>query len=140
MNLAFRRIRKKTKANPLVNLLIEKMNEQGVGVVEMCREAGISRDTFSMWNRTVSPNLTSLEACLNVLGYRLAIEPIPEGGQYKPVNNAHHYKIMAPTGECFEALGLTKFCKEHKLNERYLREVVAGNKTSWRGWMAQRVG
>lgn len=72
----FRTVRKRKHSHPLVTLLISLMNEHKVGVMEMCEEAGIARNTFGMWGRSQSPTLAAIEACFNVVGYRLTPVPV----------------------------------------------------------------
>jgi len=59
--------------NPLVVRLVELMNEQAVDTIDLCKAAGVSLTSIHAWRTKSNPNITNLEAVLNVLGYTLAI-------------------------------------------------------------------
>lgn len=61
------------KAHPLVKRLFQEMALQQVGLADLAERAGIARETISAWRYRQSPSVTSLEACLGVLGLRLRI-------------------------------------------------------------------
>lgn len=75
---------KPDKGHPLLRLMFEKMAEQQLTLGELSRRAGVSYASLHDWRRggglarpRYSPRLENLEACLNVLGYRLAAEERP---------------------------------------------------------------
>lgn len=59
------------RAHPLVKRLYEEMNTQGVDLHEMSHRSGYTVDCLKDWRTRSSPNIRSLEACFNVLGYEL---------------------------------------------------------------------
>ena len=64
-----------TRGHPLVRRFFEIVNERQHTVVAVARRAGVTRNTIFTWHHS-TPTLPSLEAALNVLGYRLAIVPL----------------------------------------------------------------
>lgn len=65
--------------HPLVKELVRLLNDERCGVVEMCERAGVDRKTFYDWRIDTMPAVDKLDACGNVLGYRLAWVPVMEG-------------------------------------------------------------
>jgi hypothetical protein len=61
--------------HPLVKRFFELLDASEMLACELCLAAGVANSTVSNWRR-YSPQLASLEAVLNVLGYRLAIVPV----------------------------------------------------------------
>ena len=59
--------------NPLIKRLVDLMNQAGADSQELARQAGVSLGTINAWRTRTNPNITNLEAVLNVLGYELAI-------------------------------------------------------------------
>lgn len=59
------------RAHPLVKRLYQEMNAQGVGLQQMSDRSGYTVDCLKDWRTRSSPNIRSLEACFNVLGYEL---------------------------------------------------------------------
>lgn len=64
------------RAHPLVREMYELMNRERVGLNDLAWRSGNHKDTLSSWRRRGAPRVDMLEAALNVLGYRLSIEPI----------------------------------------------------------------
>ena len=62
------------RAHPLVRRLYEEMNRQQVGLQQMANRSGYSVDCLKDWRTRASPNICSLEACFNVLGYELTVK------------------------------------------------------------------
>lgn len=60
-------------AHPLVRRMFEEMNRQRIGVMDMAERVGISRFTMNGWKTRHCPRIVELEACYNVLGYRLTL-------------------------------------------------------------------
>lgn len=59
------------RAHPLVKVLFEEMNRQNIGLTEMSDRSGYTTQCIKDWRTRYSPNIRSLEACFNVLGYEL---------------------------------------------------------------------
>lgn len=59
------------RAHPLVKVLFEEMNRQKIGLTEMSDRSGYTTQCIKDWRTRYSPNIRSLEACFNVLGYEL---------------------------------------------------------------------
>ena len=57
--------------NPICAFLFQKMEKQDMSISHMARVAGVSRRALHSWKNENSPQLTSIEACLNVVGYTL---------------------------------------------------------------------
>ena len=74
------RIRIPPHAHPLVRRLIEIMNDQGVLRTEVAARAGLSICGMRDWGMRKSPQVVTLEAAANVLGYRLALVQIKGKG------------------------------------------------------------
>lgn len=66
------------EVHPLVWQFFMLQQGHGVSQRRIGETAGISRSTMLAWRRRNAPTIATFEAALNVLGYRLAIEPIPE--------------------------------------------------------------
>lgn len=66
------------RAHPLVRRLFAEMNEQQCSQQTMSERSGINKNTFRSWRTKAVPRLDDLEACLNVLGFELAIQPTKE--------------------------------------------------------------
>ena len=75
-----------TAAHPLVKRLFQEAARQRIGIRELCRKAGISPNAPPRWKHCskardksrYEPRLSILEACFNVLGYRLDVVPVVE--------------------------------------------------------------
>jgi len=65
-----------TNTNPLVVRLIELMDAARIDGHVLSKRAGLSETTIRSWRVKNNPNITSLEAVLNVLGYGLTIKRI----------------------------------------------------------------
>lgn len=62
------------RAHPLVKHLYQQMNLEGVTLRQMAIRSGYSVDCLKDWRTRASPNICSLEACFNVLGYELTVK------------------------------------------------------------------
>ena len=69
----FRTLSVPQHAHPLVRRLFEEMNHQRIGLTDMAERVGISRFTMNGWRTRHCPRIVELEACYNVLGYRLTL-------------------------------------------------------------------
>jgi hypothetical protein len=49
------------------------MNRQRIGIADMADRVGISRFTMKGWKTSHCPRIVELEACYNVLGYKLTL-------------------------------------------------------------------
>lgn len=67
------------RANPLVRELIRRANEQLTTLREISERSGIARKTLSGWRYDSTPNVASLEAALNVIGFELCIRKRKDG-------------------------------------------------------------
>ncbi len=68
--------------DPLVKFLIEAQIAAGMTDAELCRAAGLSRNTPSCWRRNKNgPTLAGIRRALNALGYDIKVVrlPRPEG-------------------------------------------------------------
>ena len=63
-------------AHPLVRRLFEIMAEQQIGVVAMAEKSGVNKNTLKDWRCRSVPSVANIDACLNVMGYRLTIEEV----------------------------------------------------------------
>ena len=89
----FRPIRIPTTGLPLVQKLRQIINERRYSVDGLARKAGVHRDTIHGWRRCkFSPSVANFEAVLNVLGYQLAIVPLPD----KPAQPTLHRSEGVP--------------------------------------------
>ncbi len=62
--------------HPLVRQLFTAMNARHVNKRWMAKKAGVNYTSMGDWQyRGYRPRLANIEACLNVLGYELAIVP-----------------------------------------------------------------
>lgn len=62
-------------AHPIVRGCFSEMIARGVSHAEMQAEAGIGIGTVTRWSTRNTPQLQTIEAALNVLGFELAIVP-----------------------------------------------------------------
>lgn len=135
----FRPVRSAPKAHPLVKQLIAKMNEQGVGVLELCEEAGIGKSTYFNWADTNAPTLPVIEACFNVLGYTLQPQLLEAEPIYQKVNgNQREYVFTSPGGEEFRALGMREFCAAHNLNLARMYTILVNPQRDYHGWKVRK--
>jgi len=76
-------------AHPLVKAFFKLVDKEGISFPTLARKAGVHHGAIKGWRRPangipprlMTPKLECLEACLNVLGYRLCIKEI--GGEVK---------------------------------------------------------
>jgi len=66
------------RAHPLVRRFYAIINESRQTLNEMEAVAGLARGTITNWRTRSSPQIVTIEAALNVLGYRLEIVPIAQ--------------------------------------------------------------
>jgi hypothetical protein len=64
-----------TGVTPHVRFLFEEMRRQAVMYEEMEERSGVLRSTLKAWRFRNVPSLTSIEACLGVLGWTLVQVP-----------------------------------------------------------------
>lgn len=127
---SFRPLKHPVKAHPLVKLLVQKMNHQGVTVTEMCREAGIGRRTFSNWNSRNAPTLLQIEACFNALGYNLTAIPSEPDTLYKRVGrNVKEYRVVDSNGNEHSVLNMREFCTQNGLDAFEMYRIANTNKS-----------
>jgi hypothetical protein len=69
----FRTLSVPQHAHPLVRRLFQEMNHQRIGMTDMAERVGMSRFTINGWRTRHCPRIVELEACYNVLGYKLTL-------------------------------------------------------------------
>ena len=65
-------------AHPLVKSLYDIVIQQQLSLTELARRSGVSVNVLINWRTKSNPNVASLEAALNTVGYRLAVLPMQE--------------------------------------------------------------
>lgn len=73
-------MRKPVYAHPLVRRLCAEAEAQGMPLAQLAHRAGVSPETLKDWRRKSTPNVATLEACFNVIGYTLQPRKIDAGG------------------------------------------------------------
>lgn len=61
--------------HPLVEDFFGLADGGGWNYEHIAEKSGVTRQAIWRWKKYNSPQLTSLDACLNVVGYELAIRP-----------------------------------------------------------------
>jgi DNA-binding phage protein len=59
--------------HPLSRELFSIASQQGVTIQKIAEDAGLNRRTLMHWKVDSTPNVSCLDAALNVLGYQLVI-------------------------------------------------------------------
>lgn len=68
-----------TILHPAVQFLFEEAEFQRVSLATIQRQADLGMNATHNWRRNrASPTIRRLEAALNVIGYTLAVVPLPE--------------------------------------------------------------
>lgn len=73
-----------SKGHPIVRALYELMREERTAVLDVAERAGLSTSTIRHWKNCAqrkerkTPTIDSIDSCLRVLGYKLAIVPEEE--------------------------------------------------------------
>lgn len=67
----FRRLSIPRKAHPVVQKLWEAMNHHRICVEDVAERSGVAAKTIIAWRTQRNPNVTNIEACLNVVGLEL---------------------------------------------------------------------
>lgn len=62
-------------AHPLVRLLFQEIANSDLGLETVSIRSGVNRSTIGTWRWKHNPQLTALEAALNVVGYELVAVP-----------------------------------------------------------------
>ena len=68
-----RPLKKTTRAHPLVQRFIELMNYEQITPLDVAERSGVNEHTIRNWRNRANPQIQNFDACLNVLGYELAI-------------------------------------------------------------------
>ncbi len=71
----FRRQLPAPHAHPFVRFVLEEMNRQRCGALDLEQRSGIARRNLDQWRTAHSPTLITIEAALGALGFELAIQP-----------------------------------------------------------------
>lgn len=69
----FRPVQIPKHAHPLVRRLFEEMNYQRIGLLDVAKRAGISKNTIVDWKRRSVPQVHNLVACLTVVGLEVEV-------------------------------------------------------------------
>lgn len=70
----FRRpLKPTTRAHPLVQRFVELMNYEQITPLDVADRSGVNAHTIRNWRHRAIPQVDNFDACLNVLGYELAI-------------------------------------------------------------------
>lgn len=64
--------------HPLVRRFIDLLNRERITLTSVAERAGLERHTIAMWRIRRNPNLITLEAALNAIGFELRICPRQE--------------------------------------------------------------
>lgn len=70
-------------AHPMMKRLLVEMNRQQCTYQTMNERTGLHQDTIRRWRDKSVPKVDDLEACFNVLGFRLAVV----GAGYRGMSN-----------------------------------------------------
>ena len=62
-----------TNNNKIVRFLFEEMHKQKIHECDMSERVGFHRDTLRKWRIQHQPRISDLEACLDLLGYKLKV-------------------------------------------------------------------
>lgn len=65
-------------AHPFVRHLYREMNAQRVTMLEVAEISGLRRQTIWDWANRHPPRVDQMEAALNAVGLRLAVEKLPD--------------------------------------------------------------
>jgi hypothetical protein len=63
------------RAHPFVKFIVRRMIDQEMTWSGLAEISGLSREMMTQWRNRCNPQLSSVEAVLGALGYRLAIVP-----------------------------------------------------------------
>lgn len=74
----FRKLKIPARAHPLVREMTAIQNTVHCGIAEMAERSGVSKSAIHNWQHSNVPRVSDLQACLNALGYELAIRRIGE--------------------------------------------------------------
>ena len=66
------------RADPFVREFFRIAQQENAQLLDVAEKSGLSRKTIDGWRRHSEPKAAHLEACLNVLGYRLAVVPLEQ--------------------------------------------------------------
>ena len=61
------------RCHPLVKTLFQRMKDERVPYSMICDRAGVCMDTILHWRWNHTPDLLSIEACLNVVGLEITV-------------------------------------------------------------------
>lgn len=71
------KIKSPPNAHPLAKQFFDLLDLEQVSMTDVAHRAGLNHGTVSKWKTHYTPTVDTLEAALNVLGYRLVIDRIP---------------------------------------------------------------
>lgn len=67
------------KGCPSVEFLFQQLKVSGMSIVMLGHKSGVNAKTIGKWKISNSPNLSNIEACLNVVGFELKPVRIKDG-------------------------------------------------------------
>lgn len=70
---SFRRLTVAKRAHPLVKRLVDEMNRQQIGLLDMSERSGVNKNTLKDWRTRTVPTVDNLNACFTVLGMELSV-------------------------------------------------------------------
>ena len=59
--------------HPIIRFFFNELNAQKIPVTALAERSGVHWNTIANWKKGVNASVLNLEACLNVLGFRLTI-------------------------------------------------------------------
>lgn len=62
-----------TNNNKIVRFMFEEMYKQRIHECDMSERVGFHRDTMRKWRIQHQPRICDIEACLDLLGYKLKV-------------------------------------------------------------------
>jgi hypothetical protein len=71
------------RCHPLIKELFRRINEEKATMHELAGRAGCIYSTISDWRYRRNPNLVTLTAVANALGYDIALVPLNDGRRKK---------------------------------------------------------
>lgn len=77
-SLSFRKNSCQPNADPLVHIIIERMNELRVSTPVFCELVGLSPKTFDQWKIGRSPRTSDIHAAFAALGLILSVAKSPD--------------------------------------------------------------
>ncbi len=64
------------KCHPLLRPMWQAIQQRGISYNELSKISGVDAHTIRNWRNGTSPTISNLEAVLNVVGFKLAVQYI----------------------------------------------------------------